>query len=345
MTGFAETGVLRLSRAMALLGVFALAACDESGQFALGGGGDDGQAAGQLLPANAPGQTPTPGQDVERPDIFEVTDRGLWDGRPSLGGVWVAHPDAVDPDRVVIRNTENGRSIVGALFRRERENPGPLLQVSSDAAEALGLLAGAPTELNVVVLRREEVAVPEEEVNPVVASLEAPVTVEAETLEPAETEASAEADDSNGAGAVAVVLPPAVEAATAAVEAAAETTEAAAEATAAAATAATEPAADAAEESVDISAVLAPAPAPLPPNTTAQIGIFSVEANAGSAAQTIIAAGIQAAVLPEEVGGRTVWRVVAGPLSDASQITQLKELGFVDAFIIPDDEAEDDAEE
>ena len=29
----------------------------------------------------------------------------------------------------------------GALFRRERENPGPILQVSSDAANALDMLA------------------------------------------------------------------------------------------------------------------------------------------------------------------------------------------------------------
>ena len=53
------------------------------------------------------------------------------------------------------------RFVIGALFRRERENPGPILQVSSDAAAALGMVAGAPTELNVTALRREEVADPE----------------------------------------------------------------------------------------------------------------------------------------------------------------------------------------
>ena len=71
----------------------------------------------------------------------------------------MAHPDASDPERVIIRNSANGKFVIGALFRRERENPGPALQVSSDAAEALGLLAGAPASLNVTALRREEAAV------------------------------------------------------------------------------------------------------------------------------------------------------------------------------------------
>lgn len=94
-------------------------------------------------------------RDVEAPDVFQVTDKGLWDGRPSLGGVWVAHPDVTDPERVIIRNTANNKFVIGALFRRERANPGPELQVSSDAAAALGMLAGAPAELNVTALRRE----------------------------------------------------------------------------------------------------------------------------------------------------------------------------------------------
>ena len=98
--------------------------------------------------------------DVEAPDVFDVTDQGLWDGRPSLGGVWVAHPDVADPERVVIRNQDNGRTIVGALFRRERESPGPPLQVSSDAAEALSMLAGAPATLDVTALRREVASAP-----------------------------------------------------------------------------------------------------------------------------------------------------------------------------------------
>jgi cell division septation protein DedD/predicted small secreted protein len=95
-------------------------------------------------------------RDVEAPQVFQVSDDGLWDGRPSLGGVWVASPDATDPERVILRNPGNGKFVIGALFRRERINPGPALQISSDAAAALGILAGRPTKINVTALRREE---------------------------------------------------------------------------------------------------------------------------------------------------------------------------------------------
>jgi hypothetical protein len=96
------------------------------------------------------------GGDVEAPEVFQVTDSALWDGRPSLGGIWVASPDAVDPERVVLFNPANGTSVQGALFRRERDNPGPSLQISSDAADALGILAGQPVEIRVTALRRAE---------------------------------------------------------------------------------------------------------------------------------------------------------------------------------------------
>ena len=120
-------------------------------------------------------------QDIEKPDVFSVTDAGLWDGRPSLGGVWVAHPDVDEPERVIIRNTANDRFVIGALFRRERDNPGPALQVSSDAAEALGMLAGATSTLSVVALRREMVPVVQPE--PVV-ELAAVSEIETTPLDP-----------------------------------------------------------------------------------------------------------------------------------------------------------------
>ena len=98
-------------------------------------------------------------RDVERPDLFQMAEPGLWDGRPSLGGIWVAHPEATDPERVVIRHAESGASITGALFRRERDNPGPRFQISSEAANALGILPGQPTTIRVTALRLEQVEV------------------------------------------------------------------------------------------------------------------------------------------------------------------------------------------
>lgn len=114
-------------------------------------------------------------RDVEAPEVFQTTDKGLWDGRPSLGGIWVAHPDVVDPERAIVRNEDNGKFVIGALFRRESDNPGPAIQVSSEAAEALGMLAGKPATLNVTALRKVE-APAEPETDPV---LEAPEEIAA----------------------------------------------------------------------------------------------------------------------------------------------------------------------
>ncbi|EKE72780.1 SPOR domain-containing protein [Celeribacter baekdonensis] len=155
-----------LRLALLVSSALALAACQ------------DGQSFFESLkaPANGPAPASTSTKlverDVEAPDVFQVTDKGLWDGRPSLGGVWVAHAKVTDPERVIIRNTENGKFVIGALFKREVTSPGPGVQVSSDAADALGMLAGSPAELNITALRREEVA-PEPETVATIAEAEA----------------------------------------------------------------------------------------------------------------------------------------------------------------------------
>ncbi len=128
-------------------------------------------------------------RDVEAPQVFQVSDEALWDGRPSLGGVWVASPDAVDPERVILRNPANGKFVIGALFRRERINPGPPLQISSDAAAALGILAGMPAKLNVTALRREEV--PVETPDAARPILDANEAVQTTSLDPVTTAAAA----------------------------------------------------------------------------------------------------------------------------------------------------------
>ena len=182
-------GYLRLGAAV--FGALVLAGCDENGQFAFPAAG--GETAGRAA-TGASQSVELVERDVEAPEVFQVTEEGLWDGRPSLGGVWVAHPDVNDPERVIIRNEANGTFVIGALFRRERDNPGPRLQVSSDAAEALDLLAGAPQELNVTALRREEVASAPESAEPAGEGLAAPAAVAETALDPiAGAEAAIEA--------------------------------------------------------------------------------------------------------------------------------------------------------
>jgi len=154
-----------------------LAGCDENGKFSFPTAGPKADTSG----ATAAPAGKTVERDIEAPEVFSAKEQGLWDGRPSLGGVWVAHPDVDDPERVIIRNESNGKFVVGALFRREREIPGPKLQISSDAAAALGILAGAPTGLNVVALRREVVA---EELATDILPVDIPANVTATPLDP-----------------------------------------------------------------------------------------------------------------------------------------------------------------
>lgn len=167
--------------------VVTVSACEDGKKFNLFKGKDKSSTSENATGSKASGKLIE--RDVEAPDVFQATDDGLWDGRPSLGGVWVAHPDVSDPERAIIRNKANGKFVIGALFRRERENPGPKYQVSSDAAEALGMLAGQPADLNVTALRKEEVA--EEGPAPSDQTLDAPESIEETSLDPIASAAAA----------------------------------------------------------------------------------------------------------------------------------------------------------
>ncbi len=196
-TRITHSSLWRSTRATALCGValIALAGCEGVNMPAFLQGGSSAETADGAAPAGARA-TRLVERDVEAPEVFSVSENGLWDGRPSLGGVWAAHPDVSEPERVIIRNEANGNFVIGALFRKERETPGPRLQISSDAAAALGVLAGAPTQLNVVALRREEVpddatSAPPQDAPISDGGLDAPAEVAETTLDPiAETAAA-----------------------------------------------------------------------------------------------------------------------------------------------------------
>ncbi|WP_299848841.1 SPOR domain-containing protein [uncultured Roseovarius sp.] len=235
-------------------------------------------------------------RDVEAPDVFQVTDKGLWDGRPSLGGVWVAHPDVKDPERVIIRNNDNSKFVIGALFRRERANPGPVLQVSSDAAAALGMLAGAPADLNVTALRREKTPDPDAEPAQV-EEADAPAEVEVSSLDPV-------------AGAAAALDESEIESAAAAKPEASP-----------------QPAAAPAPTVAKTSSLTKP---------FIQIGIFSVEQNANNTATAMRQAGMVPTVKEQSSQGKAFWRVIVGPAANKSErdvlMKKIKRVGFDDAY-------------
>lgn len=295
-------------------------------------------------------------RDIEAPEVFQTTDTALWDGRPSLGGIWVASPDAVNPERVILRNDANGKFVIGALFRRERDNPGPKLQISSDAAAALGMLAGQPGKISVTALRRED-----SEIKAAAASLPE-VTAEGDVEAPpsaAKTDgvadpivaASAALDKADG------LTNPSSEDLVATVSddldptpRPGETKRAARKRARAAAKAAA--IATAAAPAIDgVAPLAAPVPelevAKLPdPDVNAaptssggaarvQIGIYSVEANAKLAADKLIAGGVNAVVRKEEIKGKSSWSVVAnGDGGSKALLAKVKSLGFADAYVV-----------
>lgn len=331
-------GVLRVSGigprgALGALALLLLQACE------------DLPSAEGAAPAAGPATTaPVAGADVEAPEVFQVNEPGLWDGRPSLGGIWVAHPDVTEPERVRIVNTENGEEVIGALFRRERDLPGPALQVSSDAAEALGLLAGAPTTLRVTALRREEAPAPEPAPQP------APETSEPEEAAPEEAEIAAPE-----AAPLAEAAPePAGESIAAAAGAALEGTRPAeapaaqpgrvAEATAAILAGAAlppDPTTEIATTPLDAAPAAAPGPVAQAPAAASplnfplvQLATLSSETGAQEALRRLTAAGLPARLEP--VGAS--WRLLLGPATtEAEQEALLARAvaeGFADAYLV-----------
>lgn len=308
-----------------------LAACEEGKTPNLfKGKGTGGGLFGKKTETAAPSQGGTiklVERDVESPEVFQVTEKALWDGRPSLGGVWVAHPDSDQPERVIIRNKTNGKFVIGALFKRERDNPGPKLQLSSDAASALGVLAGAPTTLNVTVLRRETVAADDGGGSPAT-----PETVTTEVLKPASTQD----------------IKDTVLASVAAADAKKDTTKTVGIArttpTKTKSTPSTTPTATAKAATPKAAAPKAAAPKAVVQKSVSgltlpfiQLGFFSVEANARNTLKALETRKMPGKVVKATAKGKTFWRVLAGPAQTKGErdayLNEIKKMGFSDAYL------------
>ena len=296
-----------------------LAACEEGKTPNLfKGKGTGGGLFGKKTETAAPSQSSTiklVERDVESPEVFQVTEKALWDGRPSLGGVWVAHPDSDQPERVIIRNKTNGKFVIGALFKRERDNPGPKLQLSSDAASALGVLAGAPTTLNVTVLRRETVAADDGGGSPAT-----PETVTTEVLKPASTQ------DIKDTVLASVAAADAKEDTTKTVDIA-RTTPAKTKSTPS-----TTPTAKAATPKAVVQKSVSGLTLPF-----IQLGFFSVEANARNTLKALETRKMPGKVVKATAKGKTFWRVLAGPAQTKGErdayLNEIKKMGFADAYL------------
>ena len=107
-------------------------------------------------------------------------------------------------------------------------------------------------------------------------------------------------------------------------------------------TAPLDPVASAAAAAIDEAERTEPQPAPNSSglkNPYIQVGLFSVEENASSAAASLRQAGIVPQIRGQESGGKTFWRVFVGPMTSADDqaalLAQIKGLGYSDAFLAP----------
>ena len=92
----------------------------------------------------------------EKPKILDIAATVIWDGSQTLGGNWVSHPNIKSPERVSIKNTTNGKSVVGAVFQQTKNFNKGLAAISSDAAKALSISKNKETEIHIVAVRETE---------------------------------------------------------------------------------------------------------------------------------------------------------------------------------------------
>ena len=92
----------------------------------------------------------------EKPKILDISATVIWDGSQTLGGNWVSHPNIKRPERVLIKNTTNGKSVVGAVFQQTKNLNKGLATISSDAANALNISKNNETKLQLVAIKMIE---------------------------------------------------------------------------------------------------------------------------------------------------------------------------------------------
>ncbi|MEC9433656.1 MAG: hypothetical protein VYD87_12195 [Pseudomonadota bacterium] len=87
-------------------------------------------------------------RDAVRPE-GTLEDYAIWDGGPSMGGAWIAHPQARGAIAVTVE-TPDGRRVETRLMGLRGSARRTGFVVSADLARALGLTPGAPLRLTAI---------------------------------------------------------------------------------------------------------------------------------------------------------------------------------------------------
>lgn len=255
-----------------------------------------------------------PADPALAPEEFDATGLTIWDGKLTLQGVWVAHPLAYRARRVRVRNRETGRTVEGAMFRRDPTLSGPSILVSSDAALNLGLTPGRPTELQIVALREDGFQTAGE-----TPTLPAATTTTGQTT-------------GTGVGTLAPT-PTAVETASLPQPEPAPEPQPVFTATPSPTTTTTgetltpqptAPAVTAAPTKIEGASPSQPIIEGLPPGDYVQAGAFGVEGNADALVKKLRRAELPAQYVKREVNGSLFNIVMIGPLRNAAEVDRAK---------------------
>ncbi|PCJ72986.1 MAG: hypothetical protein COA53_12965 [Rhodobacteraceae bacterium] len=251
--------------------------------------------------------------DVAAPEAFSISDKALWDGRPTFGGVWIAYPDIEKPERVRIRNDATGKEVIGALYKREREFPGPKIELSADAAAALGVLAGTPAELTIVALRRKTVEVVVESPEPKTLDM----TVPLRRPTPAETEKPVAAVAPIVEAPEVPAPPPAPKPAPKPIPTPIIATDIAES---------TLPPVSSASDATNVQ------------GTYLQVATLQSKSRAETTVAKLTTAGLDAEIRERKIGEKTLYRIIVGPAKTPEALEILlgvvNELGYTDAIIL-----------
>ena len=88
---------------------------------------------------------------VEKAEILDISASVIWGGEETLGGNWISHPKIQKPERVLIRNMSNGKSIVGAVLQQTLDTENSI--ISSDAAKTLEINKNEQTKVQIIAVR------------------------------------------------------------------------------------------------------------------------------------------------------------------------------------------------
>ena len=98
---------------------------------------------------------------VEKTEILDISASVIWGGEETLGGNWISHPKIQKPEKVLIRNISNGKSVVGAVLQQTLKTENSI--ISSDAAKSLRINKNEPTKVQIIAVRTADSAAEKKE--------------------------------------------------------------------------------------------------------------------------------------------------------------------------------------